>query len=312
MLHGLVQNKNTFSMQLKPWITAARLRTLPLAVSNILLGSMIAYSQREFKLVIAFLGFATAVLLQVLSNYANDYGDFVSGADKKRVSTYERALQSGKISPSQMRWMLIILSSLTFAIGISLVVCAANTLGPIITTVFILLGILCILAAITYTIGKKPYGYIGMGDIAVFLFFGIIGVCGIYVLQTGHWDWHILLPSASFGLLSTGVLNINNIRDIESDRISGKNTLVVKIGLEKARKYHTCLIIGAIILGVISTMLDYHKVFQFLYLLTVPFFLINIYKVHSVTKSALFDKELKNLAFASFLYSVTYGLGLIL
>jgi 1,4-dihydroxy-2-naphthoate polyprenyltransferase len=297
-------------MKLKPWITAARLRTLPLTVSNILLGSMIAYSQGKFNLAIALLGLTTAVLLQVLSNYANDYGDFVSGADEKRVSTYERALQSGQINPGQMRRMLIILSSLTFVTGISLITLAA--IAPLVKLLFLILGIFCILAAITYTIGKKPYGYIGMGDIAVFLFFGIIGVSGIYVLQTGQWDWHIILPSASFGLLSTGVLNVNNIRDIESDRISGKKTLVVKIGLEKAKIYHTCLILGAVVLGIISTLLDYHKVIQLLYFFTIPLFLMNIYKVHTVSKSDLYDKELKNLAFASFLYSVTYGLGLIL
>jgi 1,4-dihydroxy-2-naphthoate polyprenyltransferase len=297
-------------MKLKPWIIAARLRTLPLTVSNILLGSMIAYSKGKFTLVVLLSGLATAVLLQVLSNYANDYGDFVSGADEKRVSTYERALQSGQINPDQMRWMLIILSSLTFITGISLIALAA--VAHVIKLLFLILGILCILAAITYTIGKKPYGYIGMGDIAVFLFFGIIGVSGIYVLQTGQWDWHILLPSASFGLLSTGVLNVNNIRDIESDRISGKRTFVVKIGLEKAKKYHSCLILSAVVLGIASTLLDYHKIIQLLYLFTVPLFLLNIYKVHTVTKSDLYDKELKSLAFASFLYSVTYGLGLIL
>lgn len=299
-------------MQLKPWIIAARLRTLPLAVSNILLGSFLAYNQGKFSIIILLLGLATAVLLQVLSNFANDYGDFINGADEKRISKYERVLQSGKISPKQMRWMLIILTLLTFVTGISLIIFAANALGTIALVVFFGIGILCIIAAITYTIGKKPYGYIGMGDIAVFIFFGIVGVCGIYVLQTRQWDWHVLLPAASFGLLSVGVLNINNIRDLESDRISGKKTLVVRIGLEKAKIYHTWLILIAVILGIVSTLLDFHSAFQLLYLLTIPFFIMNVYRVRSSEYSGKLDDELRNLSLTAFFFSVTYGLGLIL
>ena len=299
-------------MQLKPWIIAARLRTLPLAVSNILLGSFLAYNHGKFSVIILLLGLATAVLLQVLSNFANDYGDFINGADEKRISKYERVLQSGKISPKQMRWMLIILTLLTFVTGISLIIFAANALGTTALLVFFGIGILCIIAAITYTIGKKPYGYIGMGDIAVFIFFGIVGVCGIYVLQTRQWDWHVLFPAASFGLLSMGVLNINNIRDIESDRISGKKTLVVRIGLEKARIYHTWLILIAVILGIVSTVLDFHSAFQLLYLLTIPFFIMNVYRVRSSEYSGKLDDELRNLSLTAFFFSVTYGIGLIL
>jgi 1,4-dihydroxy-2-naphthoate octaprenyltransferase len=299
-------------MQLKPWIIAARLRTLPLAVSNILLGSFLAYNQGKFSIIILLLGLATAVFLQVLSNFANDYGDFINGADEKRISKYERVLQSGKISPKQMRWMLIILTLLTFVTGISLIIFAANALGTIALVVFFGIGILCIIAAITYTIGKKPYGYIGIGDIAVFIFFGIVGVCGIYVLQTRQWDWHVLLPAASFGLLSVGVLNINNIRDLESDRISGKKTLVVRIGLEKAKIYHTWLILIAVILGIVSTLLDFHSAFQLLYLLTIPFFIMNVYRVRSSKYSGMLDDELRNLSLTAFFFSVTYGLGLIL
>ncbi len=299
-------------MQLKPWITAARLRTLPLTVSNILLGSMIASSRGKFSLNITLLGLATAVLLQVLSNYANDYGDFISGADEKRISKYERALQSGKISQRQMKWMLIFLAALTLVTGILLVVSAARRLGAIAIAAFIVAGILCIAAAITYTIGRKPYGYIGMGDIAVFIFFGITGVCGIYVLQTGQWDWLVLLPASSFGLLSVGVLNINNIRDEESDRVSGKRTLVVRIGPDKAKVYHAWLILVAVILGIASTLLDYHSTFQFIYLLTLPFFIRNICRVHNSKLPDMLDDELRNLSLTAFFYSVTYGVGLIL
>jgi 1,4-dihydroxy-2-naphthoate octaprenyltransferase len=158
----------------------------------------------------------------------------------------------------------------------------------------------------------KPYGYAGLGDIAVFLFFGIIGVCGIYVLQTQQWNPDVLLPASSFGLLSVGVLNINNIRDIESDRISGKKTLVIRLGLEKSKKYHASLILGALILGITSTLLHYHSAFQLLYLSTVPFFIMNIHRVRNSKYSTLLDDELRNLSLTTFFYSVTYGIGLIL
>ena len=131
-------------------------------------------------------------------------------------------------------------------------------------------------------------------------------------MQTRQWDWHVLLPAASFGLLSVGVLNINNIRDLESDRISGKKTLVVRIGLEKAKIYHTWLILIAVILGIVSTLLDFHSAFQLLYLLTIPFFIMNVYRVRSSKYSGMLDDELRNLSLTAFFFSVTYGLGLIL
>lgn len=299
-------------MQIKPWITAARLRTLPLTVSNIVMGSLIAFSQGNFDLVIFLLGLATAVLLQILSNYANDYGDFVHGVDENRVSTFERALQSGTIAPRQMRCMLVILSFLTLISGISLIVKATGIIGAVVIPVFLILGILCILAAITYTIGKNPYGYIGLGDISVFIFFGIVGVGGIYFLHTGQWNWLVLFPASSFGLLSTGVLNINNIRDIESDRAAGKRTLVIRIGLKRANIYHAFLIITSVVLVIISTLIDYHGAFQWLYLLTVPFLILNIYRVRNVTSPELFDNELKHLSLTSFFFSLTYGIGLVL
>lgn len=299
-------------MNLKPWIKAARLRTLPLAVSNIVLGSLLAAGQGRFSLIISISGLATAVLLQVLSNYANDYGDFVHGADKNRVSKYERALQSGGISPEQMRNALIILSFLTFITGISLIISAAGVLKTTAIVIFIIAGILCIVAAITYTVGKKPYGYIGLGDISVFIFFGIVGVCGIYILQTGQWDWFVLLPASSLGLLSMGVLNVNNIRDIDSDRLSGKNTLVVRIGIEKAKNYHTCLISAAVLSGILSTIIKYNSPYQLLYLLTIPLFIRNIYRVRKPADSVSLDDELRNLSLTTFFYSVIYGVGSVL
>jgi 1,4-dihydroxy-2-naphthoate octaprenyltransferase len=299
-------------IRIKPWIKAARLRTLPLTLSGIFLGSMVACSQGRFDFFIFLLGFVTATLLQILSNYANDYGDFVSGADEKRHSLYERALQSGAISPKSMRRMLVVLSFLIGLSGISLIAVAAGTLGVTGIVAFLVMGVLCILAAITYTIGKKPYGYLGLGDMAVFIFFGLVGVGGIYILHTGQWDWSVLIPASSMGFLSVGVLNINNIRDFESDRLSGKNTLVVRMGLPRARKYYACIIFMAVVSGVVYSLLNDHGAFQWIYLVTFPFFFRNMRRVQTSTSSTVFDHELKNLSLITCLYAITFGVGLIL
>ncbi len=297
-----------FLKHIKPWILAARLRTLPLGASNIILGSLLAFKQGSFNRYVFIMGLLTALLLQVLSNFANDYGDFKNGTDKKRNSTLERALQSGQISPNKMKLVIIILSGITLISGISLIYVGSKNMGIAGSIVFIIIGLLCIFAAIKYTIGKKPYGYIGLGDIAVFLFFGVIGVCGIYYLHAHELHTAIVLSAASLGLFSTGVLNINNIRDFESDRESGKNTLVVRLGLYRAKIYHTILIVSAIVLGIIATTIDYHNNTQFLYILTFPFFLINIYKVHKSKSAASLDKELKFLALTTFMYSVMFSI----
>jgi 1,4-dihydroxy-2-naphthoate polyprenyltransferase len=291
---------------------AARLKTLPLAASNIILGSFLAYFEGTWSLFILVFGLLTALLLQIISNFANDYGDFVSGADKNRNSTFERALQSGKITRPQMKKAIIFTSILALISGIMLIVVGAKSLGISGMLGFLGLGILSILAAITYTVGKKPYGYVGLGDIAVFLFFGIVGVSGIYILHTHQWQWNVLIPAASLGLLSSGVLNINNIRDIDSDKQSGKNTLVVRLGLKNAKIYHTWLIIFAIALGITSTILNYHGIAQLIYLVTVPFFYRNIHRVMVSDYPAMFDKELRNLSLTTFVYSFTLGIGFIL
>ncbi len=291
---------------------AARLRTLPLAASNIILGSFLAYFEGTWSLFIFLMGLLTALLLQILSNFANDYGDFVSGADENRSSTLDRALQSGQITQQQMKLVIIVTSFLTLISGILLVAVGAKSIGVSGILGFLGMGILSILAAITYTVGKKPYGYVGLGDIAVFLFFGIVGVSGIYILHTHQWQWNVLIPAASLGLLSAGVLNINNIRDIESDRQSGKNTLVVRLGLKNAKIYHSWLILIAIGLGITSTLINYHGPLQLLYLFTIPFFFRNIYQVKISNYPVMFDRELKNLSITTFFYSFTLGIGLIL
>ena len=212
------------------WIEAARPRTLPLAIASILLGNFLAYAAGKFSFLTAILAILTTLLLQILSNFANDLGDSKNGVDNKNRKVALRAVQTGKISPSEMKNAVIIAASLSFISGISLLYFALQYANPQTITAFVGLGILAILAAIAYTVGKKPYGYIGLGDLSVFLFFGWVGTFGTYYLQTEILNYYILIPASGCGFLSVAVLNLNNLRDIENDRKTGKNSIPVRIG----------------------------------------------------------------------------------
>jgi 1,4-dihydroxy-2-naphthoate octaprenyltransferase len=212
------------------WIEAARPRTLPLAIASILLGNFLAYAAGKFSFLTAALAIITTLLLQILSNFANDLGDSKNGVDNKNRKVALRAVQTGKISPSEMKNAVIITASLSFISGISLLYFALQYANPQTIIAFIMLGLLAILAAIAYTVGKKPYGYIGLGDLSVFLFFGWVGTFGTYYLQTEILNYYILIPASGCGFLSVAVLNLNNLRDIENDRKTGKNSIPVRIG----------------------------------------------------------------------------------
>jgi 1,4-dihydroxy-2-naphthoate octaprenyltransferase len=212
------------------WIEAARPRTLPLAIASILLGNFLAYAAGKFSFLTATLAILTTLLLQILSNFANDFGDSKNGVDNKNRKVALRAVQTGKISPSEMKNAVIITASLSFISGISLLYFALQYAKPQTIIAFVMLGLLSILAAIAYTVGKKPYGYIGLGDLSVFLFFGWVGTFGTYYLQTEILNYYILIPASGCGFLSVAVLNLNNLRDIENDRKTGKNSIPVRIG----------------------------------------------------------------------------------
>jgi 1,4-dihydroxy-2-naphthoate octaprenyltransferase len=236
----------------KTWIGAMRLRTLPLAASAILLGITVADLRYSANTTVALLCLSTAICLQILSNLANDYGDFTKGTDNDNRLGNMRALQSGNVSVGQMRIAIIVFVLLSLISGISLLFHATEGKLNTVFILFFFLGIAAIAAAIKYTVGKNAYGYSGFGDIAVFFFFGPVSVVGTFLLCTGvqfSWvgDWVVLIPALAVGLLSTGVLNTNNIRDIDNDRTSGKFTIPVKIGLSKARIYHSFLIGGALV-----------------------------------------------------------------
>lgn len=229
------------------WIQAARLRTLPLSISGIIIGSFTARWRllsegSKWDWQIFALAMLVTILYQILSNFANDYGDGVKGTDRLRTENAEiRMVASGKISAQKMKSAVIITAGLSLLAAIALIYKAfiPNYLSEFF--IFLGLGILCILAAIGYTIGKNSYGYMGLGDVMVFIFFGIVSVGGSYFLFTKTWSWDILLPASAVGMLSTAVLNLNNMRDMESDRLSGKKTFALRIGFRNAMIYQIVL-----------------------------------------------------------------------
>lgn len=223
------------------WLHAIRLRTLPLALASILMASFIAWFHGNFRWEVTVLAALTTTLLQILSNLANDYGDSVHGADSAEREGPIRAVQSGIIQPSEMKKAMVLLGILSFLCGVLLLYVALENWVLFFT--FIGIGILSIFAAVNYTSGSNPYGYMGLGDISVFVFFGLVGVLGTYFLHSLEFSSSLVLPAISLGFFSTAVLNINNIRDIESDQKAGKKSIPVRIGRKAAVRYNWALIL---------------------------------------------------------------------
>lgn len=291
------------------WISAFRLRTLPLALSCIGMAAFLAASQGMFDALIFGLCCLTTIFLQILSNVANDYGDSVHGADHAGRTGPQRAVQSGAISLADMKKAVAVLVVLCLASGIALLVVAFGwDLRALLF--FFGLGVMSIVAAIAYTVGKKPYGYVGLGDIAVLIFFGIVGVMGSLYLFTRAVSVIDILPALSCGFFSMAVLNVNNIRDIESDKAAGKFSLPVRIGRPSAVNYHWFLLIGGISCAVVYMILNYKSPWQFLFLVTVVLFIRNGFAVSSKPPSSL-DPYLKQLALSTLLFVITFGIGLL-
>lgn len=295
---------------MRPWIQAFRLRTLPLALSSILAGSAMAYRGGLFRWSVFALSILTAVLLQVLSNLANDLGDHEHGTDNADRIGPQRAVQSGAISPKAMKRGMIICGVLALVSGCALITLSLGT--TLTTLVFLLVGLLAIAAAVKYTFGRNPYGYAGLGDASVFLFFGLVGVAGTFYLQAHAFYQPVLLPAVAFGLLSAGVLNTNNMRDISNDAASGKRTMVVRLGASAAKNYHVLLIGLAFLLLFIYVRWATHGRWAWLYLVGFVPILIHSVRVQTNTEPARLDPELKRLALGTFLTAILFSLGLIL
>lgn len=295
-------------MGFKVWIAAARLRTLPLAFASIFLGSMLAYSQGQFDALIFALALLSTLFYQVLSNYANDYGDGIKGTDANRVGE-ARATASGAISATAMRKAVVLFSILSVASGTFLSFYACRDLGLYHQIGFTLLGLIATWAAISYTVGDNAYGYAGLGDLFVLLFFGFVGVGGSYFLQTQNWDWAILLPGAAIGFLAMAVLNLNNMRDREGDAKSGKHTLALRLGERGAKAYHTLLLILAFDLAFLYNRIYPTNWWQNLYFLCLPLIFLNLRKVLSAKGPKDYEPLLKQLALTTLLFALLFGLG---
>ena len=298
-------------MIIKNFIKAARLRTLPLSISGIILGGFLAVSDGLFNGVIFSLALITTIGFQVISNFANDYGDGVKGTDAIRIGE-ERMVSSGKISPKQMKKAIMISVILTIIFALFLIYESFGLSNFGYSLLFFILGIVSIVAAIKYTVGNLAYGYSGFGDVFVFLFFGLLSVLGSYFLFTKEIYFLLTLPAISIGLLSTAVLNLNNMRDYQNDKKSKKNTIVVKIGLKAAKRYHYSLLLLSFISAVSYVVLTFTKTVQFIFLLAYIPLVIHALFVYNNKEELWLDAELKKVALSTFLFSVLLGLGQVL
>ncbi|MFN0032479.1 MAG: 1,4-dihydroxy-2-naphthoate octaprenyltransferase [Flavobacteriales bacterium] len=296
---------------MKKWFSAMRLRTLPLAASCTLMGSALGWHEANNPWLLFSLSLITTCLLQILSNMANDYGDFASGVDNDKRVGPRRAMQSGSITKSQMQYALVVCASLSLVSGLVLLWSALASHGLFFYAIlFFVLGVGAIAAAFKYTVGKNPYGYRGLGDVFVFLFFGIVGVCGTYFLFTKTWNWWTLLPAITIGALSCAVLNLNNMRDHVNDAASRKRTLVVLFGFEKSKIYHSILIVAAFASLLYYSLFNGGVPFSFRHwwqwLCFAPFILVfkNLITVVRCTTPASLDPELKKVALSTFLISL--------
>jgi len=288
-----------------------RPRTLPLALASIIMGTFLAAADRRLSWPIAILCLLTATTLQILSNLANDYGDSVHGADHIERAGPSRAVQSGQISPRRMKQMIISFVLLSIISGIALLWAAFGSRALPLFLLFIVLGAAAIGAAITYTAGGRPYGYAGLGDIAVLVFFGWVGVLGCYFLQALAFDWRLLLPATSTGLMTVAVLNVNNIRDIESDEKAGKRSIPVRLGPARARQYHWGLLLMAMLLALLYVVLNYRGYGQLLFLLLLPLIWKNGQTV-SQSPATTLDPMLRQTALLTLLFVFTFGIGQLL
>lgn len=298
---------------MKHWVQAARLRTLPLSVSGILLGSFYAMSQSMFNWNIVLFALSTTLGLQVLSNFANDYGDGIKGTDNADRIGPKRAIQSGVISPEAMKRAMVITSVLTMISAIVLIYFSFKEYYLTYSLFFLTLGGLAIASAIRYTVGNTAYGYRGYGDVFVFVFFGLVSTMGIYFMfaKTFENGLLLLLPATAVGFLSVGVLNLNNMRDEISDRKVGKNTIVVKIGGAKAKKYHYFLVTSAMVLVLLFAILSSFHFDQYLFLIAFFPLTKHLVTVYKNKEARDLDPQLKKLALSTFLLSVLLSLCLI-
>ena len=298
--------------KLKMWWETARPKTLPLALASIFTGSALGYwaNPQGFNGLVMALCLLTTILLQVLSNFANDYGDHQKGSDTEERIGPLRGIQKGAISAKELKWGLILMVVASFLSGSFLIGIAYENLSGLLA--FAGLGILAIVAAITYTVGAKPYGYMGLGDISVLVFFGLLGIGGTYYLQTHSIDSHIILPAIGSGLLASAVLNINNLRDIEQDAKAGKNTLAVRLGAYKGRVYHCILLSVAALCYLAFAVATAISWTNYLFVLAMPLLAKHAIFVYRSQQPRELRPMLAQMSMISLLINILFSLGLLI
>ena len=293
------------------WFLSLRPRTLSLACCGILTGSaMAAVSGESWSGGVFLVALITALLLQLLANLANDYGDYANHADTPERIGPKRGMHLGLISPVEMKRAICLTALLSIFSGSVLLAMACRSFADVVA--FLVLGALSIVAALTYTIGRRAYGYRGMGDLSVFIFFGWVAVLGSFYLQTHAIDLRALVPATACGLLSVAVLNINNLRDIDEDRRSGKFTLAARLGLCLARRYHLFLLAASLGFLVWSALLwSGERPWVWLFLLALPFFLQNAAAVLRYREPAQFRGQLPVVIKTSIVALLGFAAGLV-
>lgn len=290
------------------WFRAARPRTVLLSLSGVMMGGFLAAATGFFYPVMVLLSALTAILLQILSNLANDYGDFKKGLDNPDRTGPQRTLQSGRITESQMRKGIAITGFLTLLSGGTLLIMAWRHLAWKELAVFAFLGLSAVAAALFYTLGKHPYGYRGLGDLFCFLFFGWVAVAGTYYLAANRFDLAVFLPATAMGCLSNAVLNINNLRDHDNDKAHGKNTLVVRLGLKKGFVYHVVLIVSAFLCLTVFLLLKGKPWYAYSFWLLFPLFLSDLLMIHKTLDTGVPDKYLPKQVLQSFLLALVFSM----
>lgn len=289
------------------WLKAARPRTVLLSLSGVMMGGFLAASTGFFCPVSVALAALTAILLQILSNLANDYGDFKKGLDDAGRVGPQRVMQSGELTEKQMRRGIVLTAVMAMASGALLILVFAHLTWRELA-VFAFLGLGAVAAALLYTLGKRPYGYRGLGDLFCFLFFGWVAVAGTYYLAVNRFDPLVLLPATAIGFLSNAVLNINNMRDYENDKDKGKNSLVVKLGLKRAFIYHGILIVGAFVCLSVYLVLKQTPWYTYAFWLLFPLFIKDLIAIRKKFESGHLDPMLPKQVVKTFLLTLVFGL----
>lgn len=299
----------------KTWVSAARLRTLPLSISGIIVGTACAfpyYANHANFYLIFFFAILTTLLFQILSNFANDYGDGVKGTDNENRLGPQRALQSGLLTKEELKRGIVVTAGLSLVSALVLIYLAFGKDHFFTSLFFFVLGISCVAAAIKYTVGQSAYGYRGLGDLFVFIFFGLVSVMGCFYLYGQTLTPWVILPAVAVGNLSIAVLNINNMRDLDADKVVGKNTLAVKLGRQRAKYYHYFIVSFALLAFIIYAIHSAKPWMNFAFVLGYIPFVKHLLFVKNNTNPKELDSQMKIVALSTFLVSVLFSLALIL